>query len=55
LSEEVNRSLARPAVRERLAERGATLVGTTPAAAAAFHRGEVEKFRRVAERAGISN
>lgn len=55
LSEEVNRSLARPAVRERLAERGATLIGTTPAAAAAFHRGEVEKFRRVAERAGISN
>lgn len=55
LSEEVNRSLARPAVRERLAERGATLLGTAPAAAAAFHRNEVDKFRRVAEQAGIAN
>lgn len=54
-SEEVNRSLARPAVRERLAERGATILGTTPAAAAAFHRNEVDKFRTVAERAGIVN
>jgi tripartite-type tricarboxylate transporter receptor subunit TctC len=55
LAEEVNKSLARPAVRERLAERGATLLGTTPAVAAAFHRNEVEKFRRVAEQAGIVN
>jgi len=38
LSEEVNRSLARPAVRDRLAERGATVFGTTSEAAAAFHR-----------------
>jgi len=55
LSEEVNRSLARPAVRDRLAERGATVFGTTSEAAAAFHRQELEKFRQVAERAGISN
>jgi tripartite-type tricarboxylate transporter receptor subunit TctC len=55
LAEEVNKSLARPAVRERLAARGATLLATTPAVAAAFHRNEVEKFRRVAEQAGIVN
>jgi tripartite-type tricarboxylate transporter receptor subunit TctC len=55
LSEEVNRSLERPAVRARLAERGATIFGTTSETAAAFHRKELEKFRLVAERAGISN
>jgi len=55
LSEEVNRSLERPAVRARLAERGATIFGTTSETAAAFHRKELEKFRQVAERAGISN
>ncbi len=55
LSEEVNRSLERPAVRARLVERGATIFGTTSETAAAFHRKELEKFRLVAERAGISN
>ena len=55
LSEEVNRSLERPAVRARLVERGATIFGTTSETAAAFHRKELEKFRQVAERAGISN
>jgi tripartite-type tricarboxylate transporter receptor subunit TctC len=55
LSEEVNRTLERPAVRARLAERGATIFGTTSETAAAFHRKELEKFRLVAERAGISN
>ncbi len=55
LSEEVNRSLERPAVRARLTERGATIFGTTSETAAAFHRKELEKFRLVAERAGISN
>lgn len=54
LSEEVRTSLARPGVRDRLAERGATVVGTGPEAAAAFHRGELAKWRRAVEAVGVT-
>ena len=54
LAAEARTSLSRPAVRDRLVERGATVVGGTPAEAAAFHRREMEKWRRAVELAGVA-
>jgi tripartite-type tricarboxylate transporter receptor subunit TctC len=52
LAAEMRASLERPGVRDKLAELGATAVGTTPAQAAAFHRAELEKWRRAVEISG---
>jgi tripartite-type tricarboxylate transporter receptor subunit TctC len=52
LAAEMRASLERPGVRDKLAELGATPVGTTPAQAAAFHRAELEKWRRAVELSG---
>jgi tripartite-type tricarboxylate transporter receptor subunit TctC len=52
LAAEMRTSLQRPGVRDRLRELGATVVGTTPAEAAAFHRRELEKWRRAVELSG---
>jgi tripartite-type tricarboxylate transporter receptor subunit TctC len=52
LSAESRVSLAKPAIRARLAELGATVNGTTPQDAAAFHRREMEKWRRAVEASG---
>jgi tripartite-type tricarboxylate transporter receptor subunit TctC len=52
LSSEIRTSLAKPAIRERLAELGATVTGTTAGQAAAIHRQELEKWRRAVEASG---
>ncbi|WP_431282378.1 Bug family tripartite tricarboxylate transporter substrate binding protein [Humitalea sp. 24SJ18S-53] len=54
LSSEVRVSLAKPAIRARLAELGATVTGTTPAEAAAIHRQELIKWRRAVEASGAT-
>ncbi len=52
LSAEIATSLNRPAVKERLLQQGATIVGADPARTAAFHRAEMEKWRRAVEISG---
>ncbi|MGG5811131.1 Bug family tripartite tricarboxylate transporter substrate binding protein [Falsiroseomonas sp. CW058] len=52
LSAETRATLAKPAIRARLAELGATVTGTTPAEAAAFHARELVKWRQAVEAAG---
>jgi tripartite-type tricarboxylate transporter receptor subunit TctC len=52
LAAEMRNSLERPSVRDKLRELGATVVGTTPAEASAFHRRELEKWRRAVELSG---
>ena len=52
LSAEARVSLAKPAVRARLAELGATVTGIGPEEAAAIHRRELEKWRRAVEVSG---
>ena len=52
LSAEIRTSLNRPAVRDRLLEQGATVVGADPATTTAFHRAELEKWRRAVEISG---
>ncbi|WP_426954607.1 Bug family tripartite tricarboxylate transporter substrate binding protein [Muricoccus radiodurans] len=54
LAEEVRTSLSRPAVRDRLVERGGTVLGNTPAEAAAFHTNELAKWRRAVDALGIA-
>ncbi len=55
--EKLNSALAQalrdPAIRKTLIERGAEPVGNTPAQHAAFIKSEIEKWRRVAQNAGI--
>jgi tripartite-type tricarboxylate transporter receptor subunit TctC len=52
LSAEVRVSLAKPAIRTRLQELGATVTGTTPQQAAAAHRAELAKWRQAVEASG---
>jgi tripartite-type tricarboxylate transporter receptor subunit TctC len=52
LAAEMRNSLERPSVCDKLRELGATVVGTTPAEASAFHRRELEKWRRAVELSG---
>jgi tripartite-type tricarboxylate transporter receptor subunit TctC len=52
LSAEIATSLNRPAVRDRLLEQGAAVVGATPAQTAAFHRAELEKWQRAVQLSG---
>jgi len=53
LHREAVRSLAYADVRERIAGLGSTVVGSTPAEAAAFLKAEVARWAEVARRAGI--
>jgi len=46
-------TLRDPAIRKTLIERGADPVGNTPAEHAAFIKSEIEKWRRVAQNAGL--
>jgi tripartite-type tricarboxylate transporter receptor subunit TctC len=52
LSAEIRTSLNRSSVRDRLLEQGATVVGANPAATTAFHRAELDKWRRAVELSG---
>ena len=54
MAQETGRALQDPEVRAKLADIGATVVASTPAAAAAFHRKELEKFKRAVELSGAS-
>jgi len=51
-SAEVRRALLEPALREQLEAQGATVVGSSPADAAAFLQGESRKFRAAVEASG---
>ena len=53
MSQEIARALAAPDVKARLLDQGATIVGSSPAQAAAFHRKELEKFKRAVELSGF--
>ena len=52
LSAEIATSLRRPAVRDRLLEQGAAVIGADPATTTAFHRAELEKWKRAVEISG---
>lgn len=52
VSAELRRALNDPAVRAQLESQGATVVGSTPQEAAAFHQGELRKFKRAVEISG---
>ena len=54
MAQETGRALRDPDVRAKLADIGATVVASTPAAAGAFHRKELEKFKRAVELSGAS-
>ena len=54
MAQETGRALQDPEVRAKLADIGATVVASTPAAAGAFHRKELEKFKRAVELSGAS-
>jgi tripartite-type tricarboxylate transporter receptor subunit TctC len=52
LSAEIATSLRRPAVRDRLLEQGAAVIGADPTTTTAFHRAELEKWKRAVELSG---
>ena len=52
LSAEIATSLNRPAVRDRLLEQGAAVIGANPAQTASFHRAELEKWQRAVQLSG---
>lgn len=52
LSAEIATSLNRPAVRDRLLEQGAAVVGANPAQTTTFHRAELEKWQRAVQLSG---
>lgn len=52
LSAEIATSLNRPAVRDRLLEQGAAVVGANPTQTASFHRAELEKWQRAVQLSG---
>ncbi|MGG5809072.1 Bug family tripartite tricarboxylate transporter substrate binding protein [Falsiroseomonas sp. CW058] len=52
MAAEMRTSLNRPALRDRLLDQGATISGADPATTAAFHRAELEKWRRAVEISG---
>ena len=54
LSAEARASLAKPAIRARLNELGATVTGTTPEEAAAIHQRELVKWRQAVEASGAA-
>ncbi len=54
MAQESGRALQDPEVRAKLADIGATVMASTPAAAGAFHRKELEKFKRAVELSGAS-
>ena len=54
MAQECARSLQVAEVRAKLADIGATVVGSTPAQTAAFHRKELEKFKRAVEISGAT-
>ncbi|MGX9962173.1 Bug family tripartite tricarboxylate transporter substrate binding protein [Roseomonas sp. F4] len=54
LSAEIRTTLAKPAIRTRLSELGATVTGTTAEDAATIHRQELEKWRRAVEVSGAA-
>ena len=54
LNAEVVKVVAMPAVRERLAGEGADPVGSTPEQYDAYIRTEIEKWMKVAAKAGIT-
>jgi tripartite-type tricarboxylate transporter receptor subunit TctC len=49
---EVKKALDDPGVKAQLEAQGATIVGSTPAETAAFHRSEMAKFKRAVEISG---
>ena len=53
MNEAIVRALALPEVRARLAEQGSEPVGNTPREFAAIIKTEVERWRAVAQAAGI--
>jgi tripartite-type tricarboxylate transporter receptor subunit TctC len=53
LSAEVAKAMASSIIRERTLEQGATPVGSTPAQFEDFVRGEVDKWTRIIQKAGI--
>ncbi|MEO3471979.1 tripartite tricarboxylate transporter substrate binding protein [Roseomonas sp. CAU 1739] len=54
LAAEARISLAKPAIRARLTELGATVTGTTPEEAATIHQRELVKWRRAVEASGAA-
>jgi tripartite-type tricarboxylate transporter receptor subunit TctC len=54
MAQETGRALQDPEVRSKLADIGATVVASSPAAAGSFHRKELEKFKRAVELSGAS-
>lgn len=52
LSAEIGTSLNRPAVRNRLVEQGAAVIGANPAQTTAFHRAELQKWQRAVQLSG---
>jgi tripartite-type tricarboxylate transporter receptor subunit TctC len=54
MAQETVRALQDPEVRTKLSDIGATVVASGPAAAAAFHRKELEKFKRAVQLSGAS-
>lgn len=52
MSTELRKALEDPAVKAQLESQGATVVGSTPADAAAFHLAEMRKFKRAVEISG---
>ncbi|MFC6284042.1 MULTISPECIES: Bug family tripartite tricarboxylate transporter substrate binding protein [Polaromonas] len=52
ISAELRRAVEDPAVRAQLESQGASVVGSTPQEAAAFHQGELRKFKRAVEISG---
>ena len=53
LSEEMRKSLAKPETRERMRQRGAVIIGDTPAEFAAFLRKDYERWQQVIKAAGV--
>jgi tripartite-type tricarboxylate transporter receptor subunit TctC len=54
MAQETGRALQDPEVRAKLGDIGASVVASTPAAATAFHRKELEKFKRAVELSGAT-
>jgi tripartite-type tricarboxylate transporter receptor subunit TctC len=53
LSEEMRKSLAKPETRERMRQRGAVIIGDTPAEFAAFLKKDYERWQQVIKAAGV--
>ena len=53
ISAEVKRAVSDPAVRAQLEAQGATVVGSAPAETTTFHQGELKKFQRAVQLAGV--